>query len=112
MRHQQKRSRQTLFAGIEKLINQILLITDVSLQKILYKHGRQFGFQTHGEHHRLFLDVQKNAICHGSRGSHTQKLTSKTTFPEEIAFPQNTESRFLPGFRYDTELHLPRLDKK
>jgi hypothetical protein len=34
MCHQEKHSRQALLAGIEKLIDQIILIADVSLQQV------------------------------------------------------------------------------
>jgi len=32
LRHQQKNTRQPLFAGVEELIDQVILISDVSLQ--------------------------------------------------------------------------------
>jgi hypothetical protein len=39
LRHQQKNSGEPLFAGVEQLINQIILIPDVSPQQVLQKNG-------------------------------------------------------------------------
>ena len=69
-RHQQKDPRQPLFAGIEKLIDQVFLVADISLQQILDKHGRQLWFETHGHGHGLFLHMQQDAVGHGSGRRH------------------------------------------
>ncbi len=110
--HQQKNSRQTLFAGIEKLIHQVVLISDVPLQQVLDKHGRQFRFAAHRQHHSLPLDMQKDAVCHCDRRRHTVKLTGQTTFSDKIAFAQNAKGCFFAGLRHHAELHLACLDKK
>jgi hypothetical protein len=94
------------------LILQIILISDVPLQQVFDKHRRQFRFTAHGQHHRLPLDMQKDAVCHCDCRRHAMKLTGKTTFSKEIAFAQNAKGCFFAGLRYNAELHLPRLDKK
>src|SRR5271166_3996847 len=112
LRHQQQNSRQPLFAGIEKLIDQIVLISDVPLQQILDEHGRQFWFPTHGKHHRLLLDMKQDAVCHCGCRRHADDLAGKTAFSKEIPFAQNAKSRLFSGLRYNAELHLSLLDKK
>jgi hypothetical protein len=44
MSEQQKDSGQSLFAGIEKLINQVLFVTDVPGQQIGHEHVGKFVF--------------------------------------------------------------------
>src|SRR5271170_7313659 len=94
IRHQQKSSRQPFLAAVEKLIDQIILIADDSLQQMVDKGGRQFWFPTHGLHHRLFLDMQKDAVGHCNCGRRPYQLTSKTTLPKEIVFAQNAKDCF------------------
>src|ERR1019366_4994920 len=106
MRHQQKNSCQPLFADVGKLIDQIILIADDSLQQIIDKSGRQFWLLTHGLHHRLPLDMEKDAVSNGSCRRRAYKLASKTTFSKEIFFTQNEKSFFLPAFRFNAEPHL------
>jgi hypothetical protein len=112
MRHQQKNSRQALLAGVEKLIDQIVLIPDVSLQQILNEHGRQFRFQTQRFHHRRLLNVEQDAVRHCDGRRHAGKLAGKTTFSEEIAFAQNANRCFFSGFRYYAEPDLPFFHKE
>jgi hypothetical protein len=112
MRHQQKNSRQSFFAGIEKLIDQVILISDVSFQQVFDKQGRQFWFYAHCLHHRRPLDVQQNAVSQSCCRRHAEKLTSKTTFAKEIALAQDAKGCFSPVFRYHTELHPSGLDEE
>src|ERR1700730_7675680 len=112
LRHQQKHTYQSFFAGIKKLVDQIILISDVSLQQIFEKYGRQFLFQTQCTHHCLLLDMQKDAVGHRGCRRHAQKLTGKTAFSKEITFAQNAKGCFSPAFRDNAELYFPLLDKK
>jgi len=112
LRHQQENSRQPLFAGIEKLVDQIILIADVSLQQVFDKHGRQFWLHAHGVHHCLLPNMQQNAVCHCNCRGHAEGLASKPAFSKKISFAQNAKSRFFPSLRHDAALHLSILDKK
>ena len=112
LRHQQKNSRQSLFAGVEKLIDQIILISDVPLQQIFDKHGRQFWLQAQSMHHRLLLNMQKNAVRHSNRRRHARELTRKTALSKEITFAQNAKRCLFSGFRHNREPDLPLFDKK
>src|SRR6267154_184705 len=80
--------------------------------KYLRNMADNFLFQTQRTHHRLLLDMQKDAIGHRGCRRHAQKLTGKTAFSKEIAFAQNAKGCFSPAFRHNTELYLPLLDKK
>ncbi len=110
--HQEKNAGQPLFAGIEQLIHQIVLIPDIALQQALEKQRRQLWLQPQGIHHRLPSHVEKEAIRHGNCRRHADGLTGKATFAKEIPFTQDAERRFPSGFRHNCELHLPFLDKK
>jgi len=112
LRHQQKDPGKPLFTGVEQLIDQIILISDVSSQQVLQKYGRQLWLQPHCLHHRLPLDVQQDTLSRRDRRRHAQQLTSETTFPKEIAFAQNANGRFFASFRYHAEPYLASLDKE
>ncbi len=86
LRHEQQNSRQSLFAGIEKLIDQIVLISDVSFHQVLDEDGRQLWVPTHGMQHRLLLDMKQDAVSHCGCRRHADDLTGKTTFAKEIPF--------------------------
>ncbi len=66
--HEKKDARETFFTGIKKLIDEIILIADVSLEQIFHEKSRQLRFAVEREHHRLFLDVEQDAIGHGRCG--------------------------------------------
>jgi len=65
--HQQKNAGQ---AGIEELVDKIILVSDILLQEVLHKQSRQLWLQSHFTQEGGFVDIQKNAICQRGRGRH------------------------------------------
>jgi len=59
---QQQKPGQRFFAGIEKLIDQVLFVPDVSRQQIRYEQIGECVFPVKRKHHRLLINAQKFAI--------------------------------------------------
>jgi hypothetical protein len=74
MREHQKDAGQSLFAGIEQLVDQILFITDIAGELIRHEHIGQGMFVVQGVHHRLLVDPQNLAVCHCGRRSHAESM--------------------------------------
>src|SRR5271154_758208 len=53
---QEQKPGQPLFAGIEKLIDQILFVADISCQQVRYEHIRERVFPVQCKHHRLLIN--------------------------------------------------------
>ena len=83
MSEQQKDPGQPLFAGIEELIDQILLVTDVSPQQIRHEQIGKRVFPVQRFHHGSLVDLQNSAIRHGGCRTHAERLTCKRTFAEK-----------------------------
>ena len=110
--HQQKNARQSLFAGIEKLVDQIILVSDIPPQEVLHEQSRQFWLQSHFTPEGGFLDIQKNAICQGRRGRHAYKLTGEAAFSEKVAHAQDSKNSFSTVISYYAQPYLAGLDEK
>src|SRR5450755_2043338 len=77
MSEQKKNTGESFFTGIEKLVNQILFVSDVPRQQIRYEHVRKCVFAVKHFHHRLLLDSHHRAIGQCSCGAHAECLPSK-----------------------------------
>ena len=86
MSEQQKNPCQPLFARIEKLVNQILFVTDVPRQQIGHEQVREFVFPVQRFHHGFLVDSQNRAIRNRGCGAHAERLACERTFAEEVAF--------------------------
>src|SRR5438094_7535329 len=97
---------QSFLAGIEKLVNQILFISDVPCQQICHEHIGKRVFPVKHFHHGLLIDSHHRAIGHCGCGAQAESLPSKATFSEEIALVQNAYGGFLPNRRHNGEFYL------
>src|ERR1700677_2171654 len=93
---QEQNPSKPLFAGIEKLVNQILFVSNVPRQQISYEHVGQSMFTVESLHHRFLVDAQKFAICHCRCSSHAERLTCEAAFTKKIPLTQDTYRCFLP----------------
>jgi hypothetical protein len=82
---------RTAFAGIEKLIEQAILILEVSLERVFDPHGRQSWLQTHCAHDRVPFDVPQHAVCDYRDRRYASSLASKTAVPKENPRPQQCQ---------------------
>ena len=110
MSQQQKHAGQSLLAGIEKLVDEILFVADIARQQIRYEHFGKRGLAMQCIHHRLLIHPQNLAIRHGGCGAHTQELPCQRTLAKKVPFTHDGDRRFLAGLGYDGEPHFAFLD--
>src|SRR5437016_13032699 len=110
MSEHKKHTGQSLFAGIEQLVDQVLFITDIAGQQIRQEHIGKSRFPMKRGHHRLLLDPQKLAVRHCSRRSHTESLACQRAFPKKLPRTQYSDRGFLASAGHDSELVLTVLN--
>src|SRR6202790_389623 len=106
MSQQQQHSGKSLFTRIEKLIDQILFVSDVPRQQICHEHIGKRMFPVEHFCHGLLVDFHHGAIGHCDCGAQAERLPCKATFSEEIALVQNANCGFLPDLRHNGEFYL------
>jgi hypothetical protein len=112
MSKQKKNPSEPLFAGIEKLVNQIFFMPDVPREQISYEHVGQRVFTVESLHHRFLLDSQNSAIRYSGRTAHAENLARKRTLAEKVSLTEYTDRSFFASLRDYSEFHLTRLDIK
>jgi hypothetical protein len=103
---QEQKAGQSFLTGIEKLVNQILLVSDVPCQQICHEHIGKLVFPVKHFHHGLFVDLHHRAIGHCARGAQAESLSCEASFSEEISLVQNAYGGFLPALRHNCESYL------
>ena len=102
----QQHPGQPFFTGIEKLVNQILFVSNVPCQQICDKQiGHRVFFVKHS-HHRLLFNSHQRTIGQFGCGTHAETLPCKASFSEEIALLQNAYCGLLPSLRQNGEFYL------
>jgi len=71
-RHQEEDPRQTLFAGVEQLIDKICLGSHAAGQQELEKQVGECGLVMHHSDHFVPADLERCTGVHGSGGGHMQ----------------------------------------
>src|SRR5580658_757949 len=103
---QEQNPSKPLFAGIEKLVNQILFVPDVPCQQISYEHVGQSMFTVESLHHRFLVDAQKSAIRHSGRTTHAESLAREGTLAEKVSLTVYTNRSFPTSIRDYGEFHF------
>src|ERR1035441_5304209 len=106
MSQQQQHPSQSFFTGIEKLVNQVLFISDVSCQQICHEHVGKCVLPVKHFHHVRLIDSHHGAIGHCGCGAHAERLPCEATFSEEIALVQNACGGFFPALRHNGEFYF------
>jgi hypothetical protein len=106
MSQQQQYPGQSFLTGVEKLVNQVLFISDVPCQQICHEQVGKLVLPVKHVHHRLLVDFHHGAIGHGGCGAQPEALPCKATFPEEVALVKNPYGGFLPDLRHNREFYL------
>lgn len=97
--------RARLFAGVEKLIDQVLFDANIAREHELYEAvGEVMLLVKHFEHLTLLNDEDRGGR-YGGRGSHADRLPSQTTLTKEVAGPQNGHDRLFADLIDDGEFH-------
>jgi hypothetical protein len=102
---QEQNASKSLLTGIEKLVNQILFVSDAPRQQICHEQIGKRMFLVEYFHHGLLIDAHHRAIGHCGCGAPADGLPRKATFSKEIALIQNPYCGFLPARRHDGEFH-------
>ena len=102
-REKQQRTRQTLFAGIEELIDQVLLNSDVPGQHEGDEPVGELMFRVEDANHLGFFNDQRGAWRNGGRRSNPNRLTRQASFSKEIPGAQDGHNRLFAGFIDDGE---------
>jgi hypothetical protein len=109
-RQQQERPGQPFLAGVEQLVDQVLLDPDVSCQQV----GNEpigHGVLRVEQRHHLFLVHKEDAAVGGGVGrTHTHRLSCQAAFAEELADVEHRHDRFPARLGEHRELHGAFLD--
>ena len=111
-RQEQQDSSQSLFAGIEKLVNEVRFVSDISGQQMHHELVRKHVLPMKYVPHRLVANLHESAVRQGGCGRHPQWLPRQTTFPEKIAGIQYRYRGLLALIRDYGEFDLSFLDVK
>src|SRR5580765_6944800 len=106
MSKQEKDTSKSLLAGIEELVNQILLVSNVPCQQVCHEQVGKRVFPVKHFHHGLLIDSHYRAISQCDCGAQAERLPCKATFSYESAIVQNADCGFLPILRHNGEFYL------
>jgi len=110
MRQQQEDPGQTLLAGVEKLVDEILFISEAAGKQMRDEQVRDvLLFVEHARHQHL-LNLDQRAIGNRGRRGDAQRLTGKASLAEEVTIPQEGDDRFLTLLGGHRVLHLASPD--
>ena len=110
MSHEQQDPGQPLLAGIEELIDQILLDANVPSQHIGKEQRGEGAVVFEQSEHRLFVDADENGVFDSRRRGQMHRLPGETPFPEKAAWLQYHDDGFFTLWRDHTQHDFPRLD--
>ena len=96
-REQQQSARQPFLAGIEELIDEVLLDSHVSRKHVSDEAVGELVFLVEHANHLVFLNDEHGGRRNGGRSGHANGLARKAPFPEKIARPKNRHNGFFAG---------------
>ena len=109
---QQQGAGESLLAGVEELIDQILFDSDVARQHVREEPvGECRMFVQHPDHVALG-DSHEGRPHDGRRRSHAQGLPGQAALAQEIARPEHGDHGLLAGRGQDGQLDSALLDEK
>src|ERR1039457_6803399 len=102
LRHQQENSGQTLFAGVEELIDKIGLSLDAADQQKLQEQVGEVMFLVHHADHLFPLYLERGAGSYGGgRGQTQPRYRRQRPLSDKFACREHRNGGFLAGFRND-----------
>src|ERR1700730_15013091 len=110
IRQEEQRAGQALFAGVEELVDEVLLDPAVAGQQVGREQlaKRRFGVQD--TDHLALRYPHHFALDHGPSGRQAQRLADQAALAEEVARPEDRHHRFLALLGRDHDLDLALLD--
>jgi hypothetical protein len=85
IRKKKQNPSQTLFTGVEKLVNKVRFISNVACDQMLDKQFRNLVMLVQNLRHQLFLNPVKGAIANRNCGCHAHSLACEAAIAEELA---------------------------
>src|SRR5208337_777379 len=109
-RQQQQSACQAFLAGVEELVDQILLDADVSRQHMRDEAVGELVFAMEHANHLVFLDNEYGGGRNRGCRSHANGLAGKTPFPQKIARSKDRHNGFSAGLIDHRKLHAAFLN--
>ena len=109
-REQEQSACQPFFAGVEELVDQILLNPNVSREHIGDEAVGELMFRVEHANHLAFLNAQHSGGSDGGRSRHADGLAGKAPFPKKIARPKDCDNGFFANVVNDDEFYATFLD--
>src|SRR6266566_1414052 len=110
LREDEKKSSQALLAGIEELIDQIRLNSDVARQKMRHEPLGKFWLVVEKANHGCFLQPHDCGFLHCCGCRHAPGLPGQASLAAEIAGSKDCNDRLFPLLGKYGELHFALLD--
>src|SRR5712664_3121208 len=107
---QQKSAGQPFLAGIEKLIDQILLDSDVPRKHIRHEAVGESMFGVEQANHLVFLNNEYRRGRNRGRCPHSDRLTCDSSLTKKVTWSQNRQDRFFADLIDDRELYTAFLN--
>jgi hypothetical protein len=107
---QEQSTGQPFFAGVEELVDQILLNPNVSSEHISDEAVGKLMFRVKHTNHLGFLNAKQGGGCDCGSRRHANGLTSETSFSKKIARSQDADNCFFTAFIDDSEPHAAFLN--
>ena len=104
LRQQKQQPRQSFFAGVEELVDQILFNPAIPGQQIGHEQFGKFWLLVERRQHGCLRYRGDQALFHRGRRRDAQRMAVHAAFAKELACSQNADYRFLALFRYDNNL--------
>src|SRR5882762_11914853 len=109
-REQQQSARQPFLAGVEELVDQVLLDSYVSRKHISDEAVGELVFLAERADHLVFLNDEHGGRCNRGRSRHANGLARKAPFPQKIARSKHRQNSFFAGLMDDSKLHTAFLN--
>ena len=107
---QEQSTGQPFFAGVEELIDQVLLNPNVSREHIGDKAVGELMFRVKHANHLDSFDTQHGGGSDGGRSRHADGLASEASFSKKIAWAKDCNNGLFASFIDDSELYATFLN--
>ena len=101
---------QPFFAGVEELVDQILLNPNISNEHVSDEAVGKLMFGVEHPYHLVFLYAQHGGGDDGSRSRDADRLASEASFSKKIARCEDRDNCLFAAFIDDSELHAAFLN--
>ena len=107
---QEQSAGQPFFAGVEELVDQILLNPNVSRKHIGNESVGEFMLRVEHANHLAFINAEHGGGSDGGCSRHADGLASEASFPKKIARSEDTDNGLFASFIDHSELYAAFLN--